>query len=100
MNLSENSKKQQAVFVKHRLVEMMDAAKIPHGEEDFVVDAANGRVQTEGYTFAYSGGHLVMVGTCPKCTMETVSKPIRRISDIEDLQENFKPAHHDCWDIN
>jgi hypothetical protein len=50
-------------------------------------------------TFAYSAGHLRLMGFCAVCGQEVMSKPIRRLADIADQKRNFRPEKHECMDV-
>ena len=100
MSILDLSKKDQASTTKRKIKELLDANKIPHEDYEFTEDLINGQVGLEGMTFGYSGGALVMIAACLNCGEEVASKAIKRLADIADLQANFRPGKHNCFDGN
>jgi len=48
--------------------------------------------------FTYDkGGDLVLIGGCPTCHEDTISRPIESAADLGDILENFTvSASHEC----
>lgn len=67
--------------------------------EAFETDYIRGRVNWEDITFAMDNGKLVIVGFCPLCGMEAYSRPVKRLADIADIHENFRPIKHNCAEV-
>ena len=63
-------------------------------------DPKEGTVTVDGMMFTFSGGHLCLYGYCHNCGQQVPSRPIRRLADIVDLYQNFKPGKHTCADLS
>jgi hypothetical protein len=64
------------------------------------LDEANGAAVADGHRFSYASGALVMLGFCAKCGQEVPSGRIRTLADLGQQMRDFRPARHDCMDVD
>ena len=95
-SLSDASKKDAAKVTRSRLAEVFASAEETLKDYDPFVDEKTGTVVVDGSTFSCVEGKLRIMGFCPNCAMEVPSTPIRRLADVFDQRENFRPAKHSC----
>lgn len=99
-SLREIAKSEQATLTMSELERLFSAVGEcvkAYGPER---DDASGTVTVDGTTFTFVDGSLRVVGYCQKCRMEVRSRPVKRFADIASLLDNFRPAPHDCMDVD
>ena len=97
--LEDLSNKAGSSQAASELKNLLLAAGAKADDLDIQIDPSTGAARFEGREFVWDNG-LHLIGVCPVCRMDQPSRLIRSVADIGPLLRFFKPARHDCMDVD